>query len=135
MVTPGRTRRDRGYTLIEVACAFAVLSVLATTIFLGQGQGVRAVATSFHETTALNLAAGRLEQLGEPDAELRVGKSRFEIDQDAARLLALPRAYQEIEDRGEGLYEVTTEVSWLENQSKPRRRIRLTTLIATEGER
>ena len=53
-------RRSGGYTLVEVMCAFAVLSVLFSTVFMGEGNQLRAVNHSFQESAARQLAAASL---------------------------------------------------------------------------
>ena len=122
-------QNNGGYTLIEVACAFAVLSVLATTVFLGEGSHLRATANSFREMSTGQLAAGRIEELGATDAPPALGERAFAMDEEAAAQLPEARAVQEVRELKPGLYEIAVEVSWTSPGGR-RQKIRLTSLIA-----
>ena len=121
--------RRAGYTLVEVACAFAVLSVLASTVFVSEGHSVKAVARSFRSSAALHLAAGRLEELAADPAALVPGTSTFVVDAQSVELLPYHRAYQSVRELEPGLFEVTTELSWMEHERANRERVQLTTLM------
>jgi prepilin-type N-terminal cleavage/methylation domain-containing protein len=134
MVTAPRgcSVRCGGYTLIEVACAFAVLSVLATTVFVGERSGVDTLTHSFRETVALHLAAGSLESLAASGKVLQAGKTRIDLDAQSTHMLPRPQAYRIVRELKPGLFEVTAEVSWLDGASAQRVRVQLATLIAQE---
>ncbi len=128
---PNHRPRAGGYTLVEVACAFAVLSVLATTVSVGEGNSIRSVARSFRGHAALNLAAGRLEELAAGAAPLAPsGWHEFAVAAAAVEHLPYHRTLERVLELEPGLFEVTAEVSWMEHSGANRDRVRLTTLIA-----
>ena len=57
-------RRDRGFTLIEVLVAFAILAISLTVLTRTFSTGLDAVETSERYTTATLLARSTLEQVG-----------------------------------------------------------------------
>lgn len=118
-----------GYTLIEVACAFAVLSVLATTVFLGEGSSFRATAESFCEMSAGQIAAGRIEEVTAADAPPVPGEQRFAVDEEVLAQLPNARAMQDVRELEPGLFEIAVEVSWTSPGGR-QQRVRLTSLIA-----
>jgi len=120
------TQRADGYTLIEVVCAFAVLSVLAITIYLGEAGQLRTVGRSFQDTAAAHLVAGRLEEVMADDTVPPVGETVFEIEQNER--LHSARGVQVVREVQPGLFEVTAEVRWIE-RDKPRE-YAMSTMIA-----
>lgn len=118
-----------GYTLIEVACAFAVLSVLATTVFLGEGSHLRATAESFREMSAGQIAAGRIEEVAADDVAPELGERTFVMHERASAHLPDASGTQVVRVLEHGLYEIVVEVSWTSPGGR-RQRVRLTSLIA-----
>ena len=122
-------RGSGGYTLIEVACAFAVLSVLATTAFLGQGSHLRATSEAFREMSAGQIAAGRIEAVAAADAPPALGQREFAMDEEVSAQLPEAHAVEEVRELKPGLYEIVVEVSWASPGGR-RQQVQLTSLIA-----
>lgn len=109
----------RGYTLIEVIVAMAVLSLVATGVFVGEEGSLRQVARSFDELELSRAAAARLEKMGAPEA----GERAFETEVRGAGGRETVRLLEP------GLYEVAVEVRRGDHA------FRLVTLVATEAKR
>lgn len=130
-VTPDANQR--GFTVIELLCAFAVFSVLAVAlVHTGHGH-TQATKRAFHETLALRFAQSEIETVRAQPTGLGsdIGERSFELTTDASTLPAGRglRTVREIEPR---LFEVTVEVSWLESGAEREGTVRLVTRIAVE---
>jgi len=115
--------RERGFTMMEVMCALGVMTILVTSILVGERAQLRAVTQSFDELAASRAASSRLEQLSAAPASLLTGESAFDV--------ALPgcAGTQHITLREPGLFEVRVVVGGAG------RRCELTTLIAVGAKR
>ncbi len=130
--------RDRGFTLIEVLVAFAILALALGVLLQVFSTGLRNARVSEAYTTATLLAESKLAQVGIEDP-LVEGQSVGRFD-DRFRWLIEVRPYQESEPDAaperEGLpvraYEVVVTVSWDEVHDK--RSVSLTTLRLAPGE-
>lgn len=113
-------RHESGFTLIEGACAFSIISLLMTAAFASSAQRHRQVAACWHQTIAYRVAASRIEVLETPVP----GSVTF-----APEANSLPRATgrQTVRARSARLFEITVEVSW-QAPGASRRSIELTTL-------
>ena len=61
-------RRDKGFTLVEVLIAFAILSLVLIGVFRSLALGQRGANEQALQTTALRLAESKLEVLGISEA-------------------------------------------------------------------
>jgi prepilin-type N-terminal cleavage/methylation domain-containing protein len=109
----------RGYTLMEVVVAMAVLSLVATGVFVGEEGQLRQVARSFDELELSRAAAARLEKMGAPEP----GERAFEVEGRGAGGRETVRLLEPF------LYEVTVEVR------RGSHVVRLVTVVATEASR
>jgi prepilin-type N-terminal cleavage/methylation domain-containing protein len=109
----------RGYTLMEVVVAMAVLSLVATGVFVGEEGNLRQVARSFEELELSRAAAARLERMGAPEP----GTRSFVPDVRGAGGTETVRLVEP------GLYEVAVEVR------RGGHAVRLVTLVATGAAR
>ncbi len=123
-----RRRRAAGYTLVEVACGFAILSVLASAFAVGQRDGIHRIANAHRHTAALALAAAQLESIddGKP---LQAGRHAFTLPDSARRTLPRAAGLREIRLRPDGCYEVRAEVSWHAPDRPHRQHAALVTLL------
>lgn len=106
----------RGYTLMEVVVAMAVLTLVATGVFVGEEGSLRQVARSFEELELSRAAAARLERMGAPEP----GERAFVCDVRGAGGRETVRLLEP------GLYEVMVEVRRGDHV------VRLVTLVAAE---
>lgn len=127
--------RAGGYTLVEVACAFAVLGTMATALYSGETGSTRGVARSFQETSALHLASSHLDRLASSGEAPVPGTWKWDIDDRASGALLHVRGYRTTVVREDGMFEVTAEVSWVDPRHLRRERVALTTLIAPKEQR
>ncbi|HEX5136207.1 MAG TPA: prepilin-type N-terminal cleavage/methylation domain-containing protein [Planctomycetota bacterium] len=109
----------RGYTLIEVVVAMAVLSLVATGVFVGEEGQLRQVSWSFDELMLSRAAASRLEKVASPEP----GERAFETGVEGAR------GREAVKVLEPGLLEVTVEVA------RGGHVVRLVTVVATGAPR
>lgn len=109
----------RGYTLMEIIVAMAVIGLVATGVFVGEEGQLRQVAHSFDELELSRAAAARLERMTAPEPGERV----FEVEGRGAG------GRETVKLLEPGLYEVTVEVRRGDHV------VRLVTLVATEAKR
>ena len=127
-------RSQRGFTVIELLCAFAVFSVLAVAlVHTGHGQ-TQSMTRAFHETLALRLAQAELEATRTRREGLATdpGARGFALPPDATKLPGGrgTRTVQEIEP---GLFEITVAVHWLPTGAEREATVQLTTRLADGG--
>lgn len=120
----------RGYTLIEVACAFSVLGVMATGVVIGERARTAAAVQSFEQTAATAIAAGWLEYLGGRPAPA-CGETLVALPAAIAQRLAEASVRQTVRAIEPGVLEVRVEVIW--SSARGRRQIELVTLLAAEN--
>lgn len=116
--TAGAARRDsRGFTLVEVLVAFAILALSFAALMQAFSGGLRLLSASGARTEALRLAESRLSEAGR-SAPLAPGTASGEEGRYRWRLDVTPY------DDGEGaaaqlppVYLVTVTVSWGINKS------------------
>lgn len=97
-------RNARGFTVIEAVVALAVLTLVATSVLVGEGAQLHGVARSFDELAASRAAAARLEELAATDAPLAPGVSAFPVEVPGCRGVQTVRRIEP------GLFEVTARV-------------------------
>jgi prepilin-type N-terminal cleavage/methylation domain-containing protein len=73
-------RRERGFTVIELVCAMAVLTILASAALLGTRAHLVEIGRSLDELAASRAASGRLEALSAPGVALEPGEHAFPVD-------------------------------------------------------
>ena len=113
--------RARGYTLIEVVCAMAVLTIVSTAVLTGERGQLAGVRQSVDDLAASRAAAARLEEYHASDPLLITGRRVFPVG------LAGCRGIEEVRRVTSGLFEVTVTVRRGDADLA-----RLTTLVATE---
>jgi len=98
VVAPG----ERGLTILELVIALAVITVIVTSVMVGERSQLAGVTRSFDELAASRAAATRLEELAE--APLTPGRTTFD--------LALPGCLglQTVRELTPGLYEVSVRI-------------------------
>ena len=111
---------QRGLTVLEVVVGLAVLTIVATSVMVGENQQLRGVARSFDELAISRAAAGRLEELR--NMPLEPGETHFEVV--AAGCVGVQR----VRPLGPGLFEVTVRIEH-ERRGRP---YKLTTLMVRE---
>ena len=127
-------RRAAGFTIMELVCAFAVLSILVSVGFLGSASKLGQVRRPYQETVALQAASGCLERLQADRRPLRVGTTEFQLSAAARRALAGAQGIAEVRRLESGLYEVSAQVQWLPVSNAPAVRVSLRTLVVREPE-
>lgn len=68
--------RERGFTMMDVIVGLAVLSLVATAVFVGEEGQLRQVGQSFDELELSRAAASRLERMNAPEP----GEREFAVD-------------------------------------------------------
>jgi len=101
-----------GFTMMELLCAFAALSILVSVGFLGAANKLGQVRRSYQETLALQAASGRLEQLQTDRAPLEAGVTDFLLPPTARKMLDGALAIQTIRQLETGLFEVEASIRW-----------------------
>ncbi len=107
---------------MEVVCALAVLTIISTSVLVGERRQLNGVKRSFDELAASRAAAAHLESLAGPDLVLLTGRRPIPAE------LAGCRAFEDVRRVSPGLYEVTVTVLRGETELA-----RVTTRIATES--
>jgi hypothetical protein len=112
--------RDKGLTVLELVIALAVLTVIVTSVMVGERSQLAGVTRSFDELAASRAAAARLEELAE--APLAPGRTTFDV--------ALPGCLglQTVRELTPGLYEVSVRIE----RAKGGGATSFTTLMARE---
>jgi len=106
-----RRARQRGFTIVELCAAFAIVTVLAVAlVHTGHGKA-QSMTRAFHETLALRLCQAEIERARLVPAELVPGEYPFALAADEGRLPAGRgmRAVRQIEP---GLFEIEVLVAW-----------------------
>lgn len=107
--------RRRGFTLIEVLVAFAILAVALTALFQVFSGGLGAIGTAERHSMATMLARSILDDVG-AEIPLAVGEQRGELDDGFSWLVRIERsAVTNLVAEGGELYipyDVTVEISW-----------------------
>ncbi|MHC5071570.1 MAG: type IV pilus modification PilV family protein [Planctomycetota bacterium] len=129
-----QTAAVAGFTMMELVCAFAVLSILVSVGFLGAANKLDHVRRSYQETQALQAASGWLEQLQVEHLPLRTGVSGFLLPQSAQKALADAEGVQSVRQLEPGLYEVVATVKWSPVSGRAPVTISLKTLVLREPE-
>ena len=127
-------RREAGFTMMELVCAFAVLSILVSVGFLGSASKLGQVRRSYQETVALQAASGCLERLQADRRPLRVGTTEFPLSPAAQEALAGAQGIAEVRRLEPGIYEVSAQVQWQPLANSPTVRVSLRTLVVREPE-
>lgn len=110
---------ERGYTVLEVITALAVITLVATAVFVGEHGQLRQVSHSFGELELSRAASSRLERMDAPEP----GERDFEVEVQGAR------GHEAVRLLEPGLYEVSVEVR------RGEQAVRLVTFVATEAKR
>ncbi|GAA5070758.1 type II secretion system protein XpsI [Lysobacter panacisoli] len=127
-------RRQRGYTLLEVIVAFALLAA-ALTLLLGILSGAtRQVRWSGEAGRAALYAQSVMDQVGvggrlaagEQDGEFEEGRYRWQLRIAPWRDATTAAAQQPVAVGGPRLFEVTLAMEW--GDAAPGRRLQLRTL-------
>jgi hypothetical protein len=113
---------------MDITCALAMIGILSSVVFLGEGAEDRHFALSLQESAAHHLAAGRIEELREAPAELAPCERSFAIPPGAARTLPGVQCTECIRSRSPGLLDVRVEIRWGRAGERPRR-VALETMI------
>ena len=116
VVAPG----ERGLTVLELVIALAVVTVIVTSVMVGERSQLAGVTRSFDELAASRAAATRLEELAE--APLAPGQTTFDVSVPGCLGL------QTVRELTPGLYEVTVRVE----RDNGRGATSFTTLMARE---
>lgn len=116
MVAPG----EKGITILELVVSLAVLTVIVTSVMVGERGQLAGVARSFDELAASRAAAARLEELA--DVPLEPGQTTFEVSVPGCLGL------QTVREVTPGLFEVHVRVE----RDRGRGATILTTLMARE---
>jgi type II secretory pathway pseudopilin PulG len=118
--------------MMELVCAFAVLSILLSIGFLGTAGKLGQVRRSYQETLALQAASGQLEQLQMDRKPLSAGTTGFLLPPTARSLLHDAVATQTVQELETGLFSVEATVTWRPGARVPPAAVTLKTLVARE---
>lgn len=110
---------ERGHTMMEIVAAMAVISLVATGVFVGEEGQLRQVSRSFEEIELSRAAASRIERMASPVP----GEREFDPGVRGAGGRETVRVLEP------GLLEVAVEVSRGDHV------VRLVTVMATEAKR
>ncbi len=135
-------KRQRGYTLLEVIVAFALLA-LALTLLLGtlsgaarqvRGSSDAARAALYAQSLLAQVGAGEAIAPGQQDGEFEEGRYRWQLRIAPWRDPAIAAARQQVDPNAAGLFEVTLAVQW--GDAGPGQRLQLRSLrtVAAGGE-
>jgi hypothetical protein len=70
--------REKGLTVLELVVALAVITVIVTSVMVGERSQLAGVTRSFDRLAASRAAATRLEELA--DARLEPGQTMFDVN-------------------------------------------------------
>ena len=115
--------RERGLTVLELVISLAVLTVIVTSVMVGERGQLSGVTRSFDELAASRAAATRLEELA--DEPLEPGQTTFDVSVPGCLGL------QTVREVTPGLFEVHVRVE----RDKGRGATSLTTLMVREDGR
>ncbi len=124
----------KGFTIMELACAFAVLSILVGVSLPGAASKLAHLRRSYQETLALQAASGWLEQLQADRRPLRAGTTGFSLPPAARKTLAGAEGIQEIRWLRPGLYEVLAQIKWWPLPGMPALKVSLRTMVVRDQE-
>ncbi len=135
-------KRQRGYTLLEVIVAFALLA-LALTVLLGilsgaarqvRGSSDAARAALYAQSLLAQVGAGEVIAPGQRDGEFEDGRYRWQLRIAPWRDPSIAAARQQVDPNAAGLFEVTLAVEW--GDAGPGQRLQLRSLrtVAAGGE-
>src|SRR5688572_11481210 len=135
-------KRQRGYTLLEVIVAFALLA-LALTLLLGilsgaarqvRGSSDAARAALYAQSLLAQVGTGEVIAPGQRDGEFEDGRYRWQLRIAPWRDASIAAARQQVDPNAAGLFEVTLAVQW--GDAGPGQRLQLRSLrtVAAGGE-
>ncbi|MCR9247680.1 MAG: type II secretion system GspH family protein [bacterium] len=120
--------KERGLTVVELICAFAILATLSIAVVHTQHSQPRATTRAFQETLALRLAQAELESARAKVGQLVIGRQPIDLP-GAARSLPDARGWRTAKLVAPGLFEVDAIVEWRPAAIKERATVRLTTRV------
>lgn len=120
---------ERGLTVVELICAFAILATLSIAVIHTQHNQPRATTRAFQETLALRLAQADLESARAAPGQLVIGRRAIDLP-GAARSLPGARGWRTAKLVAPGLFEVDAVVEWRPATIRERAPVRLTTRVA-----
>ncbi|UNK48924.1 prepilin-type N-terminal cleavage/methylation domain-containing protein [Lysobacter sp. S4-A87] len=134
-------KRQRGYTLLEVIVAFALLA-LALTLLLGvlsgaawqvRGSSDAARAALYAQSLLAQVGTGEAIVAGQRDGEFEQGRYRWQMRIAPWRDRTIATARQQVDPNAAGLFEITLAVQW--GDAGPAQRLQLRSLrTAAAGE-
>lgn len=135
-------KRQRGYTLLEVIVAFALLA-LALTLLLGilsgaarqvRGSSDAARAALYAQSLLAQVGTGEAIVAGQRDGAFEDGRYRWQMRIAPWRDRSLATARQQVDPNAAGLFEITLAVQW--GDAGPGQRLQLQSLrtVAASGE-
>lgn len=117
---------NRGFTLLEVLVAFAILSLSLLVIFRIYSTGFRGIGTADWKLQAIALAKSKLASVG-IDEQLSVGTATGVSDDGFAWELTISAFAASPADKGQNLAAYFVQVS-VSNSQNPKGAVRLSTL-------
>jgi len=135
-------KRQRGYTLLEVIVAFALLA-LALTLLLGilsgaarqvRGSSDAARAALYAQSLLAQVGTGEAIVAGQRDGDFEDGRYRWQMRIAPWRDRTIAAARQQVDPNAAGLFEITLAVQW--GDAGPAQRLQLRSLrtVAASGE-
>ncbi|MFC3813500.1 prepilin-type N-terminal cleavage/methylation domain-containing protein [Lysobacter sp. GCM10012299] len=135
-------KRQRGYTLLEVIVAFALLA-LALTLLLGilsgaarqvRGSSDAARAALYAQSLLAQVGTGEAIVAGQRDGDFEDGRYRWQMRIAPWRDRTIAAARQQVDPNAAGLFEITLAVQW--GDAGPAQRLQLRSLrtVAAGGE-
>lgn len=132
--------RQRGYTLLEVIVAFALLA-LALTLLLGilsgaarqvRGSSDGARAALYAQSLMAEVGTGEALVAGQRTGDFEDGRYRWQLRIAPWRDRALAAARQQVDPNTAALFEVTLAVQW--GDAGPAQRLQLRSLRMVTGD-